>query len=81
MKLDLELVNDPKNRAKPFQGGLKKNTWTNDKFDENKVKTINFVLQNPAFEEFKKADENDRKQIVKEMLESCDKLKQFLGQE
>ena len=81
LKLDLELVNDPKNRAKPFQGGLKKNTWTNDKFDENKVKTINFVLQDPAFEEFKKADENDRKQIVKEMLESCDKLKQFLGQE
>ena len=79
LKLDIELVNDPRNRNLPIQGGLRKISWS-DKFDYNKIKKINFVLRDAAFEEFKKADENGRKQLVKDMLESCDKLKQFLEQ-
>ena len=79
LKLDIELVNDPRNRNLPIQGGLRKISWS-DKFDYNKIKKINFVLRDAAFEEFKKADENGRIQLVKDMLESCDKLKQFLGQ-
>lgn len=81
LKLDIELVNDPNHKNRPIQGGLRKISWLpNQKFDYDKIKKINFVLQDAAFEEFKKADENGRKQLVKEMLESCDKLKQFLGQ-
>ena len=79
LKLDIELVNDPRLRDRPIQGGVRKSSWL-EKFDYDKLKKINFVLQDPAFEEFKKADENGRKQIVKETLESCDKLKRFLGQ-
>ena len=79
LKLDIELVNDPRNRNLPIQGGLRKISWS-DKFDYNKIRKTNFVLRDAAFEEFKKADENGRIQLVKDMLESCDKLKQFLGQ-
>ena len=62
-----------------IQGGLQKPKWDGDKkFSQEKMKTIDFVHKDAAYQAFKSADENGRRQIAKEMLDSCDKLRELL---
>lgn len=69
-----ELVNDPKYRNIQNQMGLKNNDWPK----ERNINPINFVNKDAAFYNFKSADENERKQIVKETLAACDGLEELL---
>lgn len=62
-----------------IQGGLRTSKWVvNKKFSQEKMKTIDFVHKDAAYQAFKSADENGRRQIAKEMLDSCDKLRELL---
>lgn len=69
-----ELVNDPKYPSVQNQVGLKNKNWPNF----HNVKPINFVIKNAAFYEFRDADENGRKQIVKETLQAIEGLEELL---
>ncbi|MBR1404836.1 MAG: phage holin family protein [Treponema sp.] len=69
-----ELVNDSKYPAVLNQVGLKNKDWPSS----HNVKPINFVKKNAAFYEFRDADENGRKQIVKETLQAIEGLEELL---
>ena len=70
LKFDIELVNDPRYRELPMQGGLRKVSWIK-KFDYDHLKKINFVLKDAAFFDFKNANKEGREDIVKDMLAFC----------
>ena len=66
---DFELIRSGSNQA-----GLRKKDWGYYK----NINPINFVNKDAAFYNFKSADENERKQIVKETLAACDGLEELL---
>lgn len=70
---DFELVNDSKYPTVQNQAGLRSDwsSWHN-------VKPINFIIKDAAFYEFRDADENGRKKIVKETLHAIEGLEEFL---
>ena len=62
-----------------IQGGLQNPKWVVDKkFSQDKMKKIDFVHKDEAYQVFKSADDNGRRQIAKEMLDSCDILRELL---
>ena len=69
-----ELVKDSKYRMVQNQMGLKGNDWPK----AHNIRPINFVNKDEAFYNFKSADENGRKQIVKETLAACEDLEELL---
>ena len=68
-----ELVNDSKYRNIQNQIGLR-NDWPK----VHNIRPINFVNKDAAFYNFKSADGNGRKQIVKETLAACKGLEELL---
>lgn len=72
-KFDFELVNDSKYRNIQNQIGLR-NDWPK----VHNIRPINFVNKDSAFYNFKSADGNGRKQIVKETLAACKGLEELL---
>ncbi|MBO4859590.1 MAG: phage holin family protein [Treponema sp.] len=80
--VDIEIINSNKNPTGIIQVGVRKGInkgWNpSKKIPDNKLKKIGFAQKDSAFLEFKSADENGRKDIVKEVLQKCDGLKDFL---
>lgn len=79
--LAIELVNDLKYPHTQIQGGIRTMYSWKSKFNDAELKKINFVTEDTAYKQFKDMEKAGRVQIVKEFLESCDKLKVFLEKE
>ena len=71
-RVDIEFIVD-KNQF-IVQGGLRNPYWIQDQLFGRNIKTIDFVNKNQEYHAFKNASAEKRKVIVKDFLDSCDKL-------
>lgn len=77
-RVDIEFIID-KNQF-IIQGGLRNPHWIQEQlFSREKIKKIDFVNKNQGYQEFKNANLEKRKEIVKLFLASCDKFSYLLS--
>ena len=77
-RVDIEFIID-KNQF-TIQGGLRNPNWIQEQlFSREKINKIDFVNKNQGYQEFKNANLEKRKEIVKIFLNSCDKLSHLLS--